>query len=200
MHSSLSSIAQHERQMMNAISVNDLQGCPVGLALPDDLAFEDWVSLGRDLANQRRNVDWMLGDWLAQGRERFADQIQFDFLADALGIAPKRLRTAAEVAQHFPPAARDETLSIEHHAHVAALPSTEALTILKKAKEQHLTPEETRIEAVKCRAIIEPPLIRDDPEYDQLIAISRAWNRANASVREQFMDLANEANLGVIDA
>ena len=39
----------------------------------------------------------------------------------------------------------------------------------------------------------------DDPEYKQLVALARAWNRACKSVRNEFAQMVNEANTGVID-
>ena len=40
----------------------------------------------------------------------------------------------------------------------------------------------------------------DDWDHHALMGITRAWNRAPAHVREEFLELAGEANLGVIDA
>lgn len=174
----------------------------VGLTIPDDIEFSAWVGIGADLARQRRNVDWMIGDWLNAGRDRFGDQVEFDFLADQLGIAPKRLKAVADTVVAFPTHRRDEALSVDHHANVRGLPSDEALSLLQKARAEHWTPEETRIEAQRVHARIGQRsfLDRDDPEYDMLIAIERAWNRATVSVRQQFIDLAAESHLGVIDA
>lgn len=174
----------------------------VGLSLPDDLTFEAWVDLGRDLAGRRRNVDWLICEWLEAGKERFKDQVAFDFLATELGTSPKLLKQAATVVLHFPASHRDEVLSVEHHAHVATLPEIERLSLLKKARIQHWTPEQTRVEAVKARAVIGQSsfLERDDPDYDMLMAIVRAWNCASADVRQQFSELAAESHLGVIEA
>lgn len=171
----------------------------VALAHAPD-TFEDWVAIGRDLSTQRRNVDWMIGDWLAVGQERFADQVEFEFLADQLGIAPKRLKTVASTAAAFPAHLRDETLSIDHHACVASLPAEQRLEVLTRAHAEHLTPEETRIEAVKLRPPTQGAIFVDeDWQHAQLMDLQRAWNRADPSVRTDFMELANEARGGVID-
>jgi hypothetical protein len=180
--------------------MNALSPIAVGLSLPADMAFDAWVSTGRNLANQRRNTDWMIADWLAHGQEHFADQIEFGFLSEALGLAPKRLKAVAQVATAFPAHKRDEGLSVDHHAHVATLPAAEQLQVLQQARKHNWTPEQTRIEAVRRKAVVEPPLIRDDPDYDALMAITTAWNRAPASVRADFLDLASESHMGVIDA
>lgn len=164
-------------------------------------AFQAWLDTGRDLLTQRNEIDWKLADWLDTGRETFVDQAGFDFLADQLGIAPKKLKTAASIARSFPPALRDTTLTFDHYEAVASLPTVDALSVLKDAKARHLDDRETRIEAVKRRAVIEQPkLLRDDPEYDELMAIVRAWNRAGRDVRQQFADLMNESHLSMIEA
>ena len=183
---------------MNALAT--IPDATVALSIPVGTSFDAWLSLGRDLATNRRQTDWMIGDWLAHGQAHFADQIEMEFLADSLGIAPKRLKTVATVAAAFPAHARDDSLSVDHHAHVAGLPQADALEILRTAHDMHWTPEETRIAAVKRRAVVEQPkLLRDDPEYDELMAIVRAWNRAGRGVRQQFADLMSESHMGMIE-
>lgn len=163
--------------------------------------FQAWLAQGRDLLTQRNEIDWKLADWLDEGREQFVDQAGFDFLADQLGIAPKKLKTAASIAKAFPPALRDTTLTFDHYEAVASLPTVDALLVLKDAKARHLDDRETRIEAVKRRAMTQQPaLLRDDPEYDELMAIVRAWNRAGRGVRQQFADLMTESHLSMIEA
>lgn len=180
---------------MNAVS-------PIALTLPADPTFEQWIDAGRTLAANRRQLDWLVGDWLQVGRERFHDQAEFAFLADALGVSPRMLGTVEKAVRAFPPHLRDQGLTIEHHAHAAALPEQERLPFLNRARREHWTPEQARIEVVKLRTVIGERSVmeRDDPDYDELIAISRAWNRAHRHVREQFADLVRESDLGVIDA
>jgi hypothetical protein len=169
--------------------------------LATDAGFQGWLQTGHALLTQRNEVEWKLADWIADGREQFGDQAAFDFLADELGIAPKKLKTAASVAKAFPPSHRDPSLTFEHYESVATLPVTDALSLLRDAKANHWDDRETRVEAVRRRAQISTTtLLDDDFEYQELIAISRAWNRARPDVRSQFLELAAEANLGVIDA
>lgn len=163
--------------------------------------FTQWLTTGKDLLHERTALDWRLADWIATGKEQFGHQAEFDFLADELGIAPKALKTAAKVAIAFPPHMRDASLTYEHHEAVANLPTSDALDVLKTARDEHLDDRETRIEAVKRRAEIEQPsFIDDDWEHHMLMAITRAWNRAKPEVRAEFLELAAEAELKVIDA
>lgn len=162
--------------------------------------FDAWLNQGRDLLTRRNSIEWELADWLDTGREQFVDQAGFDFLSDALGIAPKKLKAAASIAKAFPPALRDVTLTFDHYEAVHTLPTTEALSVLKDAKARHLDDRETRQEVLKRQIVMQPPLIRDDPEYDELMVIVRAWNRASAGARQTFADLMTESHLGWIEA
>lgn len=170
----------------------------INTTLPE--GFADWMQTGRNLLQQRAEIDWRLGDWIATGSEQF--QCDFDFLADELGIAPKALKSAAKVATAFPPHMRDTALTFQHHEAVVTLPADEALRVLKDAKARHLDERETRIAAIEHKAAIEQrlPMEDDDPAHRQLTTIQHAWNRATRSVRLEFLELATEANGGLIDA
>lgn len=180
--------------------LSNLEGHVTALAIITT-PFDAWLAQGRDLLTQRNALEWELADWLSTGREQFVDQAGFDFLADHLGIAPKRLKIAASIAKSFPPALRDQTLTFDHYEAVSNLPTLEALSVLQDARARHLDERETRVEAVKRKALSSPEqLPRDDPEYDELMGIVRAWNRADRNARQQFADLMSECHLGVIEA
>lgn len=165
------------------------------------VGFADWLAAGKRLLESRDAVEWQLADWLATGRETFGNQAAFDFLADELGIAPQRLKASVKTASTFPPHLRDRSLTFEHHESVANLPTPDALAVLKAAREQHWDDKETRVAAVRRRAEIAPSLIpEEDWEQTELLALTRAWNRARSSVRAEFFEMAEEAEGGVIDA
>ena len=179
---------------MNALATIEATASPAG--------FTDWLNAGKGLLTERTRIEWQLADWIATGRDQFGHQAEFDFLADELGIAPKALKTAAKVAAAFPPHMRDSALTFEHHEAVIGLPASDALAVLKQARDGHLDDRETRVEAVKRRTEIGQGNVftDDDWEHHQLMAIQRAWNRAQPNVRSEFLELAAEAELGVIDA
>lgn len=180
---------------MNALAIIE-----TAAMLPDGMG--EWLDTGRALLTERSRVEWQLADWIADGRERFGSQAPFDFLADELGIAPKRLKLAASVATAFPPSHRDPTLTFDHYESVATLPGPEALSLLKRAKDQHWDDRQTRVEAVKRRAEIGDRAIftDDDWEHHELMACTRAYNRARPEVRSTFLELAIEAAGKDIDA
>lgn len=156
--------------------------------------IDAWLDRGRNLAAQRRDVDWQLADWLREGQDQsFIDQTGFDFLSDNLGIAPKRLKDITKAASVFPAHLRDSALSIEHHAAVAALEVQDALPLLNTAKAQHWTPERTRVEAITIRN--PEPGTRSDRDGDGLLeSIIRHWNRLPRAIRVDFAELVASAN------
>lgn len=165
------------------------------------ITFDAWLGIGRSLLERRNCIEWELADWLDTGREQFVDQTGFEFLSEQLGIAPKKLKAAASIARSFPPALRDMTLTFGHYEAVASLPTPDALSVLKDAKARHLDDRETRIEAVKARPAVQTNAFTDeDWQHAQLVDLQRAWNRADPTVRAEFMEIAAEANGGVIDA
>ncbi|MBH0112728.1 hypothetical protein I5E68_07155 [Novosphingobium sp. YJ-S2-02] len=162
--------------------------------------LDDWVAKGRSLVAQRLDVDWKIADWMAEGKDAgHLSQAKFDFLSDNLGLAPRRLKDALKAALHFPPALRDASLSVEHHAAVASLPKDEALPLLKRASSEHLQVQDLR-EAVTQRRY-ETGALFDDEDTDTTLCtlVVRAWNRATPDARESFMQLARTVNFGIID-
>jgi len=131
-------------------------------------------------------VDWALADWMAEGKSAgHLSQAKFDFLSENLGLAPKRLKDALKAAMTFPPALRDATLSVEHHAAVASLPKDEALPLLKRAAREHLSVNECREVVTQHRYSTGARF--DDEDTDSTLAthIRRAWNRATEQARRE---------------
>jgi len=180
--------------MLAAIAINPI--------IPDDLSFSDWLETLKALAGQRRNVDWMLGDWLRIGQERFPEQIEMELLGGELGMSPKRLKRVVDTSAKFPAHVRDETLSIEHHAYVADLPRDEQLELLTTAKREHWSDDDVRKQVIsrKVRLGLVDMLSPDEHDHHCLMQLQHAWNRASQSVRSDFLELANDAKGGIIDA
>jgi hypothetical protein len=164
--------------------------------------FDTWLSQGRDLARTRLEIDWMLGDWLAQGRDHFApEQIELALGEIAADVEQARaLKRVEKVARAFPPAVRDASLTFEHHAKVVDLPRQEALPLLKEAREEKLPASKLRIRAMLRKVDLGLVLPReDDPEYDAMLACVRTWNRAPIDVREDFAEMVAESHMQDIE-
>lgn len=166
------------------------------------IPLEDWIAEGRKLAAIRLEIDWKLGDWLAQGRDHFApEQIEMALGEIAADVEQARaLRRVEKVARAFPPSVRDGSLTFEHHAKVADLPRQEALPLLREAREEKLPASKLRIRAMLKKVDLGLVLPReDDPEYDAMLACVRAWNRAPVDVREDFAEMVAESGYGIIE-
>lgn len=172
----------------------------LALDIPGDQTFDQWVQMGRKLCASSQVINWYIGDWWAAGQHRYGARAK----AAAEGIFGKEFQTianAASVSRAFETSRRREHLSWTHHAEVAALPPAEADSLLAKAEDEHLSTRDLRREVLRHRLARGDFLPRedDDPEHTELLAIARAWNRARSSARQEFLDLANEAELGEID-
>lgn len=172
---------------MNAVTVIEAATPPA--------EFNSWVDTGRNLASERHNLDWRTGEWLHEGKQAgYVDQVGMDFLADNLGTSPKRLKAIAQAFEAFPPHMRDPSLSIEHHAAVAAIPDNQGrLELLHTAKREHWTPEQTRHEAAKARTA---PERTDESPLESFL---RHWNRLPRAVRIEAAEMIAEANGELIE-
>ena len=174
----------------NALSV--LSSCPpsmdtahdltaLSLALPETTSYPDWLATGRSLATSKRQIDWLVGDWINFGRQRFPEQIEMA-LAE-LTEDPRQLKRIEKTARAFPPHLRHAELSFDHHAHVADMPTQESLPLLKQADDEHLSASELRKQAMYRKVDIGMIMVREeDAEYDRLRAMSVASNQDRKSV------------------
>lgn len=163
----------------------------------------EWIAVGRTLADQRREMDWLLADWLRDGREAgHVANIKFNALGEAVGIMPQRLKEACKAATVFPPALRNPLLSVEHHAAIASLPQDEAQPLLQRAVAERLPVKALREHVTQRR--YETGANFKDEDVDSTLATLqiRAWNRATPEARamafEQFK-IAAANGLGIVD-
>jgi len=171
----------------------------LSLALPETTSYPEWLATGRSLATSKRHIDWLVGDWINFGRQRFPEQI--DLALESITEDPRQLKRVEKTAKAFPPHLRHADLSFEHHAHVADMPTQEALPLLKEADEEHMSASKLRIRAMLRKVETGQILAREeDAEDDALRSLCVAWNRSPRSVRQEFADMVEEANFGVIDA
>lgn len=175
---------------MNAVTPIDA----VALALPDDLQFDDWVRLGRDLFTRHRNIEWMLADWLKAGTERFQDEEQFDLFLTEIGVDPKRAVADAKVAKLIPPSWRSDKISFEVCKHLSKIDDEETRQrLLKKAVEEHWNERSAHHAVVEHKSETGQLLVDDDPVARLSTEIVRCWNRAPPEAREYFYALAEIA-------
>lgn len=117
----------------------------VGLALPEELTFDQWRDVGRKLRVAQGAVMWWLGDWLCIGErkqwgKRYAeavDELGFDY-----GVA----RDAKWLATKFQLSRRRDKISWSHHREVASLDDNTADQFLDEAEAEGWTRAQLRAE------------------------------------------------------
>ncbi|MEO3891337.1 LmbU family transcriptional regulator [Nonomuraea sp. B5E05] len=106
----------------------------IGLSLPAGLPFDAWERIGDQLRVIGDSSAWWLGDWLVYGEESFPDR--YRLAISQTNLAYKTLRNYAWVARNVPMSRRRDTLSLQHHAQVAALSGDEQERWLARAEEE----------------------------------------------------------------
>lgn len=91
-----------------------------GLQFDPRTSFEAWSALGARIAGQAKTASWWLGDWVAFGERRYGRR--YRLAVQATGLDYQTLRNYAVVARRFELSRRRDTLSLQHHAEVCALP------------------------------------------------------------------------------
>ena len=168
------------------------------------LGFTDWLETGRALYDQRKSLDWACADWLAEGQQRYPEQMALVLpMLASDPIEQKKISRSAKIAASIPVAQRCTALTFQHHMHVASLPVDERLQLLNRAQTENLSARAMRIIALERKAELgvgNADFEDDDWEYHELMAIVRCWNRARPDARQSFYDMAGDANLGVVEA
>lgn len=165
--------------------------------------FNDWLEAGRELYARRKAIEWDCADWLSDGQARFPKQMEMVLpMLAADPIEQKKLTKAARVATAIPASNRNTALTFDHHAHVADLPLDERLTLLAKAANENISARALRFLAMERKQELGiGTMLIEDPDWDYVFlqSIARAWNRSPKHVRQEFYDMAGDAELGVID-
>jgi hypothetical protein len=85
---------------------------------------------------------WWLGDWLVYGENRFPDR--YKSAIEETILSYKTLRNYAWVARRFSASRRRDTLSLHHHAEVAALPLADQESWLDRTEQNRWSVIELR--------------------------------------------------------
>lgn len=166
-----------------------------GYVLPPEASFEEWKDTGLQFMMAGRMLNWLIGDWFREGHARFG--------AKALAYRNRifrrdvdRFGPIIEVCARFPQDERHKELTWGHHA--VAMEADDPHAMLRKAEDEGLTVAALKAAVKVASRQCEMP-IDDDPEDTAYRRIVQAWNLASRSSREDFLESAQEAGLGVID-
>jgi hypothetical protein len=105
-----------------------------GIKFPQQLPYEKWLSIGRQLSTVGSSSAWCLGDWLVHGELAYTGR--YRDAVEQTSLDYQTLRNYAWVARRFEMSRRRDKLSFGHHAEVASLPAPEQDFWLRKAEEQ----------------------------------------------------------------
>ena len=160
---------------------------PTGLGIPDNISWDEWVSLGFLLARLHGAIQWLAGDWWIWGERHYGERAA---AASSLGIDPGTLSQYAWVAGRVKPYTRVQGLSWTYHREIAPLSDEEqgewlskampepgrdkpSLTVRELHRELHpeepaepvvsaLVTTEAPDLAARIRALIQPLIDRED--------------------------------------
>lgn len=178
--------------------MNDLAAQPMlALALPQTNSLEEWSDLGRKLCSGVRAMNWLIGDWMIAGTERYGEKAREE--ANAIFRSDvSRFDPIMRTCRRFPEPKRHTALTFGHHLAVMSVPDDfDAEQLLRKAEQERLTTAALRAEA-RVR-VPQAALVDDDPDDTAMRAIAQAWNRAPRISRQAFLELAQESSMGIID-
>lgn len=188
---------------MNAVAATAAPPEAVALALPDDMAFPEWIDLGRSLFSRQRQTEWMLADWFAHGRKNFANEEQMGLFLTEIGVDAKRISSDAKVAELIPTAWRSDRVSFDVCKQIAKVDDEAARRrMLKQAVVERWNERDAHHHVVEHK--VETGQLFDDGDDVSRLAteIVRCWNRASPDARDYFFALAESAaekGFGIID-
>jgi DNA modification methylase len=115
------------------------------LALPDNLTFEEWSSVGEQLAQVADATMWWIGDWWHYGDHQYGERAKA--VAEHHRYAYQTFKNAGSIAGEFERSRRRDLLPWSHHEAVAGLKPAEQDSLLDQA-EVHKWPRAKLREAV----------------------------------------------------
>lgn len=134
------------------VTLFDIPGCeftPTSLTLPDDLAFDHWQRIGRQLQLADLAVQWWIGDWLNYGESRYGEK--YTQAIEETGKAKKTLMNYAYVAKAIETSRRRDVVDFSTHAEVASLKPDEQEKLLAKAAKERLSRGSVRRQAERIK-------------------------------------------------
>jgi len=168
----------------------------VGTNLPADMPITEWVEVGRALFTQRRDIDWLIGDWAGYGLAQYRGDEQVEMFVQQLGLDPKRAREQARIAQAFPPAQRSTKVEFAVYGEIASVAAEDRLGFIRRAEQEHWTPKAAHHAVVEWKHAQGQLIVDEDDTTREAVEIIRAWNRASPEAREYAFDLMEAVGRG----
>jgi hypothetical protein len=138
-------------------SLFDIPGCqftPISLTLPEDLEYDHWERIGRQLQRADMAVQWWIGDWLNFGERKYGEK--YAQAIEETGRAMQTLKNYAYVARQIETSRRRDVVDFSTHAEVASLEPEDQERVLAKAAKEHQSRNTVRREAEKIKRAKKP--------------------------------------------
>jgi hypothetical protein len=138
-------------------SLFDIPGCqftPISLTLPEDLEYDHWERIGRQLQLADMAVQWWIGDWLNFGERKYGEK--YAQAIEETGRAMQTLKNYAYVARQIETSRRRDVVDFSTHAEVASLEPEDQERVLAKAAKEHQSRNTVRREAEKIKRAKKP--------------------------------------------
>lgn len=108
-----------------------------------ELDAREWAAAGRRFGAVGRNIQWLLGDWIAYGNEKFGER--YARASKITGYDTQTLMNMVYVASRFPVSRRRENLTWSHHETLAALDPDQQDQWLDEAAEHRWSVSDLRL-------------------------------------------------------
>lgn len=119
---------------------------PLGLELDKKMSYAEWENLIRGLMTVEEGHQWWMGDAIAFGEDKFAEQAFQVFGDNPMKYDHKTLANQASISRAVPKSVRRIDLSWSHHREVSALKDTRAQKrLLAKAVKEKLSCAELKL-------------------------------------------------------
>lgn len=128
-----------------------------GLHVEGKPTFEEWQRCGEFLQRMGQAVQWLIGDWLNEGEQRYGEM--YAQAMDVTGLDYDTLIACKWAASKFELLRRRSNLSFTTHREVAALPPAEADAILDRAEAEGLSTRQVRM-LVREAKTVEPMKVK----------------------------------------
>jgi hypothetical protein len=159
---------------------------PTGLPLRKGMSFDAWLQVGRHIAEITNASAWWLGDWLVFGQQTYSGRYRTAIRATSLDY--QTLRNYAWVARRFQPSRRRDTLSLQHHAEVAALSDAEQDLWLCRAERLGWSRNQLRRQLASQRRIPETVDARVTLRVEVAADRRQRWREAAAMADQPLGD------------
>ncbi|WP_300562981.1 hypothetical protein [Companilactobacillus sp.] len=168
-----------------------------GFSLPEQATFDEWKESGVQFMLAGRMINWLIGDWMRQGADRFGWEA-VNFANSIFRRDIERFGPIVDVCTKFPEEQRHKSLTFGHHAAVVSLDDPHPL--LERAEAEGMTVATLRAHVTVVRHAEQPPLWNDDTEEDKAYREGvQCLNRLPRDVRQMIVEAFVEVDCGVVE-